>query len=202
MKTHDGRMVGFARHFFVLLPSWVFQPSCCARFSSIRELKKVRRQMKRKRHIKIELCFKLSLLWLFHVGHVVQNKRSALSLAWHEWFSCKGNWRMKDLRLWARVVVRTSNMKISRRRLPDYVKTLHPKACRTCCTNIFLHSTNQIIDCGCCKMYKNEKLTCKACKLNLCARVSFVVKYANFWRCCRLRCQGRTDKLPISAGMM
>ena len=91
---------------------------------------------------------------------------------------------------------------ISRRRLPDYVKTLHPKACRTCCTNIFLHSTNQIIDCGCWKMYKNEKRTCKACKLNLCARVSFVFKYANFWRCCRLRCQGRTDKLPISVGLI
>ena len=38
----------------------------------------------------IELCVKLSLLRLFHVGRVVQNKRSALSLAWHECFSCKG----------------------------------------------------------------------------------------------------------------
>ena len=56
--------------------------------------------------------------------------------------------RMKDLLLRARVVVKTSNMKISRRHLPDYVKTLHPKACCTCSTNIFLHSTNQIIDCG------------------------------------------------------
>ena len=55
---------------------------------------------------------------------------------------------MKDLLLRARVVVRTSNMKISRRRLSDYVKTLHPKACCTYSTNIFLHSTNQIIDCG------------------------------------------------------
>ena len=36
---------------------------------------------------------------------------------------------MKDLLLRARVVVRTSNMKISRLRLPDYVKTLHQKAC-------------------------------------------------------------------------
>ena len=32
--------------------------------------------------------------------------------------------KMKDLLLRARVVVRTSNMKISRRRLADYVKTL------------------------------------------------------------------------------
>ena len=38
---------------------------------------------------------------------------------------------MKDLLLRARVVVRTSNMKISRRPLADYVKTLHQKACST-----------------------------------------------------------------------
>ena len=44
------------------------------------------------------------------------------------------------------VVVRTSNMKVSRHRLADYVKTLQQKACRTCSTIIFLHSTNQIID--------------------------------------------------------
>ena len=33
----------------------------------------------------------------------------------------------KDLLLQARVVVRTSNMIITHRRLPDYVKTLHQK---------------------------------------------------------------------------
>ena len=55
-----------------------------------REFKKVRRQLQGKRHIKIELCAKLSLLRLFQVDHVVQNRQSALSLAWHEWFSCKG----------------------------------------------------------------------------------------------------------------
>ena len=44
------------------------------------------------------------------------------------------------------VVDRTTNMKISRRPLADYVKTLHQKACRTCSTITFLHSTNQIID--------------------------------------------------------
>ena len=53
---------------------------------------------------------------------------------------------MKDLLLRALVVVRTSNMKISRRRLADYDKTLHQEACRTWSTIIFLHSTNQIID--------------------------------------------------------
>ena len=55
-----------------------------------RELKKLRRQLQGKRLIKTELCVKLSLLRLFHVDHVVQNRGSALSLACHEWFSCKG----------------------------------------------------------------------------------------------------------------
>ena len=44
--------------------------------------------------------------------------------------------RMEDLPLWARVVVRTSNMKISRRRLADYVnnctKKLAARAARLC----------------------------------------------------------------------
>ena len=48
------------------------------------EFKKLRRQLQGKRHIKIELCAKLSLMRLFHVDHVVQNRRNALSLAWHE----------------------------------------------------------------------------------------------------------------------
>ena len=52
---------------------------------------------------------------------------------------------MKDLLLRARVVVRNSNMKISRSRLADCVKTLHQKVWSTI---IFLHSTNQIIDFG------------------------------------------------------
>jgi len=54
------------------------------------EFKKLRWQLQRKRHIKIELCVNLSLLRLFQVDHVVQNRRTALSLAWYEWFSCKG----------------------------------------------------------------------------------------------------------------
>ena len=55
-----------------------------------RELKKLRQQLQGKRFIKIELCVKLSLLRLFHVNHFVQNRRNALSLAWHEWFLSKG----------------------------------------------------------------------------------------------------------------
>ena len=60
-----------------------------------REFKKLRRQLQRKRHIKIELCVKLSLLRLLHVDHFVQKRRTALSLAWYEWFSCKGKeWKI------------------------------------------------------------------------------------------------------------
>ena len=39
-----------------------------------REFKKLRRQLQRKRHNKIELCVKLSLLRLFHVDHIVQTE--------------------------------------------------------------------------------------------------------------------------------
>ena len=41
------------------------------------------------------VCVKLSLLRLFYVDHVGQNRRTALSLAWYEWFSCKGKeWKI------------------------------------------------------------------------------------------------------------
>ena len=40
-----------------------------------REFKKLRRQLQRKRHIKIELCVKLSLLRLLYIDQVVQNRR-------------------------------------------------------------------------------------------------------------------------------
>ena len=59
-------------------------------FTNFREFSKLRRLLQRKRHIETELCVKLSVLRLFHVGHVVQSKQSSLSLAWQEWFSCKG----------------------------------------------------------------------------------------------------------------
>ena len=45
--------------------------------------------------IKIELYGRLSVLRLFQVGQVVRNRRSLLSLAWHEWFSKKGReWKI------------------------------------------------------------------------------------------------------------
>ena len=42
-----------------------------------REFKKLRRLRQRKRHIKIELCVMLNVLRLFHVCHVIRNRRSA-----------------------------------------------------------------------------------------------------------------------------
>ena len=62
---------------------------------------------------------------------------------------------MKDLLLWVRVVMRTSEMKIWRRRLADYVKKLHQKACRACSTIIFPRSTNQSIDLWHCCRYRH-----------------------------------------------
>ena len=46
--------------------------------------------MQQKRHIKIDLCVRSSVLRSFDVGHVVKNKQSALSLVWLDWFSFKG----------------------------------------------------------------------------------------------------------------
>ena len=54
-----------------------------------------RRLLQWKRHIKIKLCVRLNVLRLFQVGHLVQIKRTALSRAWQEWFSCKGKeWKI------------------------------------------------------------------------------------------------------------
>ena len=72
------------------LPTICMHPELLGLTADIREFKKLRRQLQRKRYIKIELCVKLSLLRLFYVDHVVQNRRTALSLAWQEWFSSKG----------------------------------------------------------------------------------------------------------------
>ena len=70
---------------------WLTSCQDVVRWSSVSsDFKKLRRQLQRKRHIKIELCVKFIVLRLFHVGRVVQNRRGALSLAWHEWFSSKG----------------------------------------------------------------------------------------------------------------
>ena len=55
---------------------------------------------------------------------------------------------MKDLLLRARDVVRTSNMKITRHRLADYVKTLHQKrAARAARLFFFIQPIKSLI-CG------------------------------------------------------
>ena len=132
-----------------------------------------------KENVSLKLKFALSLLRLFHVDHVVQNKRSALSLAWHEWFSCKG----KEEKIYCSELPLSTEPQIwiSRRRLADYVKTLHQKAYRTCSTIIFLHSTNQIIDLWRCRCRRQilSSLICKS--------VTFLLPSSSWLR-----------KLPIS----
>ena len=52
---------------------------------------------------------------------------------------------VKVVLLWARAVVKTSNMKISRRHFTNYPKEMFLIACCTCSTMICPHSTNHII---------------------------------------------------------
>ena len=83
----------------------------------LRHHKKLRRLVRRKCHIEIELCVRLSVLQLLHVGHVAQNRRGVLSLAiaWCEQISCKARkWNIYcgglalswELQIWkSRVVI-------------------------------------------------------------------------------------------------
>ena len=84
---------------------------------------------------------------------------------------------MKDLLRGARIVVRPSIMKFSSGRLADYIRTLLQKACRTCSTIIFAHSTNQIIELWRCRCLQLNSLICvNGMTLNFIIRVllSFV----------------------------
>ena len=62
-------------------------------------------------------------------------------------------WRQitKVLTLRARVLVRSSNMKIARRHLAAYVRKLHHRAWPKCSTFVFLHSTNHIVNLWWCR---------------------------------------------------
>ena len=65
----------------------------------------------------------------------MQNRRSVLSLAWHEQFSYKG----KDWKNYCCGIALSSEpqkWKFSRHHFADYVIKLHQKACRTCDTII------------------------------------------------------------------
>ena len=54
---------------------------------------------------------------------------------------------MKDeLMLWTRVFVRTSNLKIARGHLADYLQEMYFNASCTCSTMIFPRAANHIID--------------------------------------------------------
>lgn len=90
-----------------------------------------------------ELQCSLSVLWLFHVGHVT-NK---CPVTWLEWTVFIWKKRMEDFWLWAYVVVRSSSLKISHRRLADDVIKFHQRECCICSTIIiFTYSTNHVSD--------------------------------------------------------
>ena len=109
----------------------------------MREFRKLPHLLQRKCRIKIEFCVMLSVLRLFHVYHFVQNGWSILSLDWHQRFSCKGKEWSTAAGSCCRQNLKCENFTSSFGRLR---KKITPKACCTCSTIIFLHSTNQIID--------------------------------------------------------
>ena len=104
-----------------------------------RAFKKPRWLLQRKLH------FEEVILLLFHVGHVAQKTRIEVRFRLLGTNGFHAKQRMKDLLLWARVVVRTSNMKIAACRQADCANNLHQNTCCTCSTIIFPNSTNQII---------------------------------------------------------
>ena len=78
------------------------------------------------------------------VGHVVKNKRSALSLAWHEFFHVI----IENERFTVAASHCLQNLKYKHftslfGRLRQKIK-LHQKVCHTCSTINFPHSTNKI----------------------------------------------------------
>ena len=91
------------------------------------------------------------------LGRLIEKLRRLLQRRRQILFACLARMifmqrqRMKNLLLWARDVDRTSKIKISRRRLIEYVENFHQKACRTCSTIIFPRSTNQSIDLWLCR---------------------------------------------------
>ena len=81
---------------------------CRRRLADYREFKKLRRLLQRKRHIKIVLCVRFRVMRLFRVGHVEQTRRSLLSLALHEWFSC----RVKERKIFCLWLALSSELQI------------------------------------------------------------------------------------------
>ena len=107
----------------------------------MREFKKLQWLLQRKHPIKVELCIRLSVLRWLQVCHNVQNRCSALSLAWHkingfhakaknERFTAAGShsccWNLKKENLAS---------SFGRR-----CQKIAQKACHTCSTIIFPHS--------------------------------------------------------------
>lgn len=99
--------------------------------------------LQRKRLFKIVLRSELSVLLLFYVGHVVRIEVGEVSLylIGTNDFSRKGREEISSVV--GRVVITTSNLKTSRRRLVDYVEKLQQRTCRTCSTITYDYPYNQ-----------------------------------------------------------
>ena len=103
------------------------------------------------------------VLRLFQVGRAVQNKRSALSLAWHEWFSCKSReWKI----YYRRFTLSSGCLKWKFHLVVWQItsKNCTKKRAARAARLFFCHSTNQIIDlwrfrCCCRHRFLNFLLT-------------------------------------------
>ena len=109
-----------------------------------RQLKKLPRLLQRIQSVTLKLNLALSYVFCNYSMLVTLCKVGEVNFkfAFLAQLGFMKRQRMKDLLLRDRVVVRTSNMKVSRRHLADSVKNLHQKACRTCSRIIFPHSAN------------------------------------------------------------
>ena len=105
----------------------------------IRSLKKSQKQ--RKCHIEIELWVKWSVLRFCHLGHVVQSRRSFLSLPWHKLIFMQ---EAKKKRFSAKGLCCGQNLKNENFKAPSSIlrQKIAPKSAP--------HSSTQIIHLWCC----------------------------------------------------
>ena len=143
----------------------------------------------------LKLNFALSFLRLFYVDHVVKNRRTALSLAWHECFSCKGKeWKIyccdpalsSEPQIYENFTSSFSRLRqnIASKSVPhvqhDYFSSSYARVVHTTAKQIISRRRkNENV----CEMPKMKTARAKRAKL-----LFFAIKHANLWRsCCRRR---------------
>jgi len=92
-----------------------------------------------------------------------------------------------DLALWPE-----PQISISRGRLVEYSKILHQKACHTCCTTVFPHSTNHIIDLWRCFCHLKHCVTSYMYWLCVASRTSLA-----YFPLCRLSLRSRRRQVLL-----